>query len=188
MKRLIYLLPITALLILSACKQTDKKMAAIEQRIKDNALGMEIGYKPGTQQPEITVKAGKSIENLLKYNMGEGIDADSAIVMLDFLVNQAREQNNVPEYQMYSYMKSRITSLKTLKPDDTDYQVIKYTYTIDNLLAKGERNTVTYYYYFNAQDSLLGDLSDTKLDSYKKSLIRYNEEPYENGLYTLVTE
>lgn len=164
------LLLFLSLTLLSCSK--NEKMNQIEKNIKESALGAEIGYVKG-KDPEEKIFKFKDVISTYKNFTGDdpSIQLDEQIKAFKDGSEIAKKDNNVEEYWALTGKYKILESWKNLKPDETVYKVYKYTYKIDNLLAKGEKRDVTNYYIFDKDDKLITKMNDSDVEQIRSQAI-----------------
>lgn len=165
----------TVLLILAltlfSCSQNEK-MTQIEENIKSSALGAEIGYVKG-KEPEEKIFKFKDVISTYKNFTGDdpSIQIDQQIKAFKEGAEIAKKDNNTEEYWALTGKYKILESWKNLKHDDVVYKIYKYTYKIDNLLAKGEKRDVTNYYIFDKNDKLITKMNDSDVEQIRNQTI-----------------
>ena len=164
------LLLFLSLTLLSCSK--NEKMNQIEKNIKESALGAEIGYVKG-KDPEEKIFKFKDVISTYKNFTGDdpSIQLHEQIKAFKDGSEIAKKDNNVEEYWALTGKYKILESWKNLKPDETVYKVYKYTYKIDNLLAKGEKRDVTNYYIFDKDDKLITKMNDSDVEQIRSQAI-----------------
>ena len=158
-------------LLLVSCNKNET-MNQIEENIKSNSLGVEIGYVKG-KEPEEKIFKFKDIINIYKNFTGDNpsVQTDAQIKAFKEGAEIAKKDNNIEEYWALTGKYKVLESWKNLKPDETVYKIYKYTYKIDNLLAKGEKRNITNYYIFDKNDKLITKMNDSDVEEIRRQAI-----------------
>lgn len=157
----------------------DKRIEQIESLIDKKALGMDIGFQPGTLDTEKIVTVKMAIDN---YEASLEYPIDTLIDYFTGVFEKAQKENDKNTYHVWKYQVERMKRLKTMSPSDVDYSVYKYSYTIKHLMDSTKRYPITNYYFFNYQDSLVAYYDDEDMKELKHNNIGSEIEPFEVGI------
>ena len=179
---------ICLLFLLAACSQPDARLKAIESDIKHNALGMDIGYQPGTLDTILIVTQKQAI-NDLSSELGHDLTRElpKAIEVYTNTYTKALADDDSAVYYVWKYEVDRMKRLQASKPTDIDYSVYRYNYSVINQMNKNERIKVQLYYFFDHADSIVGHLTGTQLTEFKNNYRKSKSHPYSIALISLAT-
>lgn len=181
MKRVLLLLCIT--IALMSCKnEKNKYLNQIEVKIQENAMGNDIGYKPGNLDTVIIMT------NKMLVTDFEDAFKDNIDTIIDFFTNtykKAEAEKDESKYLTWKYLVGKMNDAKKGNPDSISFSVFKYEYTIQNFLDKSRRVNVENYYFFEYNDSLVGMMNRDEMQNLLSGEHRTPNEPYILGMSTL---
>ena len=181
MKKVILLLS-TAISLLS-CNETkkDSHIIRIEKEIRTNALGMDIGYTEGKLDTIVVVDTKTALVDLGKqWEIEFPKELPTAISHYTEVYERAQKENDINTFHVWKNITERLKRLKQMKPNQIDYSVYRFNYTVNNgLNPKAGKVEVVNYYFFNHLDSLVGQIDETKLKEAQKQYIKTELQPYD---------
>ena len=159
------------LITIISCSKNDS-LNQIEQNIKENASGADIGYVKG-EKPEEKILNFKEVAKIYKNFVGDdpSIKLEEQIKTFKDGANIAKKDNDSKEYWNLTARYKNLESWKNLKPEDKVYSIYKYTYKINNFLSKGEKREITNYYIFDKEDKLITKINNSDVEQIRTQAI-----------------
>lgn len=182
MKKIVLVIGFASLFSCEQKKVKDPHITRIEKDIRENALNIDIGYQEGNLDTVLMVSTKQAIADLGKQLERSFPDQLSeAIVTYTGVYEEARRNNDNDVFHVWKNIVERMQRLKTQKPEQIDYQLYKYTYSINNMLDPKSKNRteVSSYFLFNQADSLVGHFDQNKLDIAKRNFIKSDLQPFD---------
>lgn len=171
-------------IMLVSCGTKDAKQEQISALVLENAMGNDLKYEP-IETKEITqVTYQEILDSYLKeLQLEEKEPFEETVKRTEFVIASAQKENNPATFKLFNYKLNRLKKYKEASDKKAiAYKVYEHKYSI-NPMQNDFKVTVTNYYFFDAQDKLIGSVSEDKYKECKDTYIMHEKSPYEFMLF-----